>query len=401
MEKCLVTKLNGSSDNSELLKVGEMRMKISKAEIPTNEAQGFSISVNKPVTLEIIGEGYFTDKTLTENKGKTLVLNTGNNEILVSNNDIEIAILDKYSITGLSKNYQSGPIDGCNNISINLSDLKYSLELTNLFLTNTQVSGDIVNLKNLTKLTNLALSSTQVSGDIVNLKNLTELTNLFLTNTQVSGDIEGLKNLTKLTNLALNDTQVSGDIVNLKNLTELTNLYSDNCKVSGDIVNLKNLTKLSYMALNDTQVSGDIEGLKNLTELTVMYLNSSEISGDIEAFNGMLKAIHLSIANGTFTGDLSKIPDNCYFISFARNKNTVLSWTNRPSTAYILAIEGNAKITDVDKMLQDQAQCQVGITESSPIWYKTIECAGNRTSASDAAVATLQSKGYTVSITPA
>ena len=34
-------------------------------------------------------------------------------------------------------------------------------------------------------------------------------------------------------------------------------------------------------------------------------------------------------------------------------------------------------------------------------WYKTISLIGNRTSASDAAVQTLQSKGYTVSITPA
>ena len=37
----------------------------------------------------------------------------------------------------------------------------------------------------------------------------------------------------------------------------------------------------------------------------------------------------------------------------------------------------------------------------SQTWYKTISLIGTRTSASDAAVQTLQSKGYTVSITPA
>lgn len=108
----------------------------------------------------------------------------------------------------------------------------------------------------------------------------------------------------------------------------------------------------------------------------------------------------MSLKGGSFTGDLSKIPSACVFISFDNN-NTVLSWTNRPSTAKILAIEGNAKITNVDKMLQDQAQCQVGFTASSQSWYKTISCVGTRTSASDVAVQTLQSKGYTVSITPA
>ena len=56
---------------------------------------------------------------------------------------------------------------------------------------------------------------------------------------------------------------------------------------------------------------------------------------------------------------------------------------------------------DVDKMLVNQAKCQVGFNSNSPSWYKTIQIIGARTSASDAAVQTLQSKGYTVSITPA
>ena len=52
-------------------------------------------------------------------------------------------------------------------------------------------------------------------------------------------------------------------------------------------------------------------------------------------------------------------------------------------------------------MLQDQAACVTGIDSSSDIYLKTISATGTRTSASDAAVQTLQSKGYTVSITPA
>ena len=49
-------------------------------------------------------------------------------------------------------------------------------------------------------------------------------------------------------------------------------------------------------------------------------------------------------------------------------------------------------------MLQDLAQCQIGFTSSDTPYYKIISIAGNRTSASDDAVATLQQKGYTVSI---
>ena len=331
MNKCLVTKLNGSSNNPELLRLGEMRMKILKVSNPTEHTQCFSLSVNKAITLEIVSDGYFTDKTLTENKGKNISLNVGANDIWVNgNSDVEIAILDKYSLTRITTYYQNelqNKIYG-DNIKLNLSDLKYSNNLTILDLSYTQVSGDIANLKDCASFISLNLSNTQVSGDIANFKNLTALTTLSLYNTQIGGDIANLKNLTLLTYLSLDNTKVSGNIGELSGLTKCTNI---------------------------------------------------------------------SLKGSTFTGDLSLIPSSCVFISFGNNKNTVLSWTSRPSTAKILAIEGNAKITNVDKMLRDQAQCNVGFNESSPSWYKAISCVGTRTSASDAAVQTLQSKGYTVS----
>ena len=288
MGKCLVTKLNGSSNNPVLLRLGEMRMKILKVSNPTEHTQCFSLSVKKTVTLEIVSDGYFTNKTLTENKGKNITLNVGLNDIWVNgNSDVEITISDKYSLTRITPYYKNESPDKVygKNIKFNISDLKYSNDLTFLDLSNTQVSGDIANLKNLTSLTYISLDYTKISGDI-----------------------------------------------------------------------------------------GELSGL--------------------------IKCVNISLKGSTFTGDLSQIPSSCPFISFGYNKNTVLSWTNRPSAANILAIEGNAKITDVDKMLQDQAQCQVGFTESSPAWYKIISCIGTRTSASDTAVATLQQKGYTVSIIP-
>ena len=97
-------------------------------------------------------------------------------------------------------------------------------------------------------------------------------------------------------------------------------------------------------------------------------------------------------------GDLATLPASCRFASFGTGKGSVFTWSNRLSTAKIIAIEGNASVTNIDKMLQDQAQCQVGFKLNDSTWYKTISVAGNRTSASDAAVSTLQSKGYTVSI---
>ena len=330
MNKCLVTKLNGSVNNPDLLRLGEMRMKILKVSNPTEYTQGFLISVNKTVTLKIVSDGYFTDKTLTENKGKNITLNVGENTIWVNgNSDVEIAILDKYSLVSTSMIKERPD----KNIKLNISDLKYSTALKILNIPNTQVSGDIANLKNLTALTILSLYGTQVSGDIANLKNLTALITLALYGTQVSGDIVNLKNLTALTSLSLYNTQVP--------------------------------------------LTGDIGQLSTLSNCTAMTLSFSKL-----------------------TGDLAILPSVCIFASFTNSKDSVFTWSTRPSTAKIIAIDGNCKITNVDKMLQDQAQCQVGFTESSPVWYKKILCVGTRTSASDAAVQALQQKGYTVLINP-
>ena len=310
MNKCLVTKLNGSSNNSELLRLGEMRMKILKVQNPTDHTQGFSLGVNKPVTLEIVSDGYFTDKTLSENKGKRITLNAGINSVWVNgNNDIEIAILNKYSLTAITSSYQ-GEASGVygNNIKLNISDLKYSAALTNLNLANTQISGNIGDLKTLTALTNLSLYNTQISGNIGDLKTLTALTYL--------------------------------------------NLYNAKIPLTGNISELSTLSKC--------------------TEMNFKY--------------------------SKLIGDLATLPASCRFASFGTGKDSVFTWSNRLSTAKIIAIEGNASVTNIDKMLQDQAQCQVGFKSSDSAWYKTISVAGNRTSASDAAVSTLQSKGYTVSI---
>ena len=360
MKKCLVTKLNGVVDNDSLLKIGEMRVGFVKVANPETNVQAISVGVSEPTILKIVGDGYFTDKTLSENKGKQITVGEDTSmavyAVFVSNNDTQVSIQNKYNILQLNKYYSSNA-KGSDLIVINLDDFKYSSLLTSLIIPNTQVSGDIANLKNLTALTALNLNATQVSGDIANLKNLTALTTLNLSNIQVSGDIANLKNLTALTALNLNATQVSGDISALKNLTALTTL------------NLSSTTSV---------LTGDIGVLNKITKLTIV-----------------------GVSNSNLTGDLALIPPLCKFASFQNSKGSRFSWSQRSESSKILAIEGSPFISDIDRMLVNQAQCQSGITSSDAIWYKTISCSGVRTSASDAAVQTLQSKGYTVSITPA
>ena len=140
MNKCLVTKLNGSTNNPELLKLGELQIGISKVNSPSEWTQGLSIMCNKNITLEILGDGYFTDSTLSENKGKTKTINKSeiSTPFYVSNGDFKISISDKYAITNLGS--YAVYKDEFANVSLSnktISDigvLKYSKDITSINL---------------------------------------------------------------------------------------------------------------------------------------------------------------------------------------------------------------------------------------------------------------------------
>ena len=152
--------------------------------------------------------------------------------------------------------------------------------------------------------------------------------------------------------------------------------------------------------LSNTQVSGDIANLKSLTALTTLNLSNTQVplTGNIGELSVLSKCTEMSINYSKLTGDLATLPSVCRFASFSNDKGSVFTWSTRPSSAKIIAMQGNARLGNIDKMLQGQAQCQVGFSSNDSPQYKTISISGNRTSASDEAVATLQQKGYTISI---
>ena len=108
MNNCLVTTLKAAVNDNSLLRMGEMRIKISSIESPNEFSQSIRLGFTKSVDLEIIGEGYFTDTTLSVNNGKKMTCNVGDNIIHFSNGNYEIAVLDKYAISGLLASKEDG-----------------------------------------------------------------------------------------------------------------------------------------------------------------------------------------------------------------------------------------------------------------------------------------------------
>lgn len=351
MGKCLVTKLNGVINNDSLLAIGEMRVKFYKETNPTKRSRTLRIGTNGQITLKVVGDGYFTDENLTANLGKSAVVNNEIKSVFVSNSDLEVSISDKYNFYAISDvtiPSESASLDS--NRVINLNDLKYSKLIQQINFSSSRIEGDFDSLSNLVNLNVVSLSN--LSGDIKSLGNLTNLTILQLLGKDIFGNLSSLANLSKLNDLNVKETSIMGNISSLASLTALK-------------------------TFNVPNVTGDISTLKTCVELTSLQFYKANISGD-----------------------LAVLPNKANYLYLGESKNSSFSWSSRNSAAKIIAIWGSPKISNIDKMLQDQAACVTGIDSSSDIYHKTISATGTRTSASDAAVQTLQSKGYTVSITP-
>lgn len=307
MGNCLVTKLKGTVQNSDLLRVGELRICVHKIDNPSSETQRINMNFTEDVKLEIIGDGYFTNNTLVSNLGKSLTVKANTESLVyVSNGDFEIAILNKYALNKINTrtNKKTAIKD--------IADLKYS---------------------------------------------------------------------SSLNYLAINSVENVGYFSDIKSLTTLGYLSVSNANINGNLSDLESLTNLTYLIIGNT---------------------SNKITGNVRSLKAMIKLDTLAIQNSDVIGDLATLPSTCRSAAFDyHDTNAVFDWSSRPASSKIIAIRGNPKLNNIDKMLQDQANCVVGFTSADDASYKKIEVSGTRTSASDAALAKLQQKGYTVTITPA
>ena len=329
MKKCFVTKLNGVTKNDNLLRVGEMKLTYFRVSAATSKTQSFCIKLSKETVLRIVGEGYFTDSTLSQNLGKEMTIQDNFlTDVYTSNGDYDIIIPNKYSLVQLKFYPNSG---------------------TNSYEDRSNKAISINDFMGMKELNYVSLSSPKVTGNIAALESSLGLTYL--------------------------------------------NLYGT--KVSGNISVLHDKVALTYLSV--PEVSGEISTLSKLSLLT--YLNASGLSGNISVFKEMQSMEQLSLTAGDIYGDLALLSKKCYFASFVKNNpNRTFSWSSRPSEYNIIALEGPVKLGNVDKMLSEQAACVKAIPSGNQSWYRTISVSGERTSVSDSAVSTLQSKGYTISV---
>lgn len=186
--------------------------------------------------------------------------------------------------------------------------------------------------------------------------------------------------------------------INLDDFKYSHNISQITCsKASGSLKSVLNEKLRKLVIFNAKNVSGSFKDLK---DLNLDYgFNISNISGiqNIEYLKNITWP-DIGIQNCTIVGNVAILNNNVQLVSFGTSHNANLTWSNRDTEGYIIALEGYPAFADVDAMIIGQANCKA--TTSDKANYKIISAKGTRTSASDAAVQTLQSKGYTIKIIP-
>lgn len=343
MGKCLVTKLNGTIDNKSIRKLGELKLSVKETESSLNDRK-------LSVVLENAGSCRLTNGNILSSTGTsmgdiTAIEKKKYVDIYFDNINSDVFLSSKYDLSYIKSNFKG--------LLFGLDELKYT-KVNYLSLENTQVYGDVSAFESNQLLTTFNVKNTKVSGNLNVFKDMLTLKSLILTGTQITGDIANMLGMSSLKSLSASFTNITGNIADLSGMNELGTIELAGTLVTGNIADLSGMNNLNYLNINHSHITGDI---------SLLMQNKKE--GSILA------------------------------------TNTTLSWKQtRPSSSYILAIE-DAVLEDVDAMLINQANCQVGFISSSGPGKKMIKVSGTRTSASDAAVATLQQKGYTISIAKA
>lgn len=274
-----------------------------------------------------------------------------------------------------------------------------TLEIHGGYFINKETSANIGTIVNITDVANQV--STYFSNDrcYISVSDKYSIKTLRAGN-EYDGDLQEIDFMTSLVEYFNVSNSISGDIANARNCKSLIIFWIDSCEnIYGDIAVFANLPSIKKITLiNAGKVGGDIASLSNIANhIEVLNIYGTSVHGDFTFLkDSKLTTLNFKSVKGFLTGDLSLFGKSITTTNFEKTSNS-LSWSSEiPSSYTVRTCIGGYFENDLDKYLINIAKCQA--IDTTNIWDKTITVSGKRTSASDAAIATLQQKGYTVSV---
>lgn len=233
MGKCLITKLQGTVKNSELLKIGESRVLHTRSTSDSADLRSFSIEV---VTNMIIkGHGLTID-----NQDEVEVAAGDDRHYNVSNGNGYVEIPDRQNLLGLKVGKTNGTARG--NCAINLQSLHFAKNLQELYVSSS-VPHRFADIRDMPALSYLRSNEGNFEDNISSIGTLPALEGMYISDSDdVHGDLSGFTSskFPKLKTLLLvNLRGVNGDISSFASLTSLETLsVMASPYITGDISNL-------------------------------------------------------------------------------------------------------------------------------------------------------------------
>lgn len=203
-------------------------------------------------------------------------------------------------------------------------------------------------------------------------------------NTAISGDLASIPAVTYL--VVWGSNTVSGSLSSISGVTYLSLTGSNT--VRGD---LASISKATYVAVHGANtITGDLSNIPSATYVAIW--GSSYIRGDLSSIP---LANYVSIGVSTIvSGNLTSVPLASYISLMGANTATFSgSWTTATMRQVLVRGAALLSTTVTDDLLNALAATATTWTNE-----KVVNIKGTRTAASDAAVATLQGLGVTVTI---
>ena len=319
-----------------------------------------------------------------------------------SNTGIYIDLKEFWKFTILNN------LDLRGNCFINNSVAEIPRVTTTLFfnnLPNLTITGNASDLPRVTSnLTLQSLTNLTMTGNASDLPRVTNTLYLFsLPNLTMTGNISDLPRVTtslylqSLPNLTMTGT--ASDLPRVTNQLYLQNL--PNLTMTGNISDLPRVTNQLYLQnLPNLTITGNASDLPRVTNiLNFNNLPNLTMTGNISDLPRVTNTLYLiSLPNLTMTGNASDLPlsTDVYLISIGATSLTYTALTTKPTTKSRARIEISTKFTttQTDEMLIDYATYSTTWNAPREIRLSSL----GRTTASDAAVATLNSRGVTITL---
>ena len=199
----------------------------------------------------------------------------------------------------------------------------------------------------------------------------------------------------KLKVLNISNSEQKGDLSYLKDLSQLTSLSVQGSKITGDVSEIVEFINLEILGIKKTAVVCKLSDLTKFVNLRVINVSYTSTTGDLSTLVSLNNIESIDATSSGVTGDLSLFANKASLklFNYWELSNT---WNNdslRPSNmSKITGAFGFATSADTDNFLKNMAKCSDEGVKNKTWYFQN----SHRTSASDAAVSTLQSAGYTL-----